>query len=170
MHLREAIKHLGNKGLVYTAPGRRGVVVTSFSRQDVIEFYTVREFLEGMAARLAALHATAQDIQTMWRLHEKHDKAENAILIGLYNNAFHHAIYRAAGNQYLLETLSNLEATISLIRDPSLSTTERHFGAVREHHVIVDAIEQHDPEGAESMGRLHVRNSRAARLKRMADG
>src|SRR5579864_3479371 len=50
--LREAIGRLAAEGLVTVRP-RRGAVVRSLSEEEFLEFYQVREAIEGMAVKLA---------------------------------------------------------------------------------------------------------------------
>jgi DNA-binding transcriptional regulator YhcF (GntR family) len=57
--IRDALRRLEAEGLVQSAPGR-GMIVPVLARADVDELYTMREGLEGMAARLAAERATPQ--------------------------------------------------------------------------------------------------------------
>src|SRR5690242_13281051 len=51
--IREAVRQLGQDGLVEYQP-RRGVIVTKLTSERVFDAYTVRAHLEGLAARLAA--------------------------------------------------------------------------------------------------------------------
>src|SRR5258706_5723664 len=52
--VREAILRLESEGLAERFP-RRGLVVAQITREEVLEVYAVREMLDGLAARLAAL-------------------------------------------------------------------------------------------------------------------
>src|SRR5260221_5774099 len=62
--VREALHRMQTRGLLSVAAGR-GLVVSTFSRSQVIELYAMRELLEGGAARLAAQYASAVEIDTL---------------------------------------------------------------------------------------------------------
>ena len=68
--IREALSRLESRGLVTHEP-HRGATVTRLGYAQVTELYDLREVLEGMAARLAAVNATdalnAQDIAEPFR-------------------------------------------------------------------------------------------------------
>src|SRR5690349_20500781 len=68
--VREALQRLQQRGLLVFGPGR-GLVVAELSQQQVIELYSMREILEGSAARFAAQHATEHEIAILYRLQEE---------------------------------------------------------------------------------------------------
>ena len=65
--LREAFVRLEKDGFVEIAP-YRSAVVGGYSRQDLREIYEVRELLEGLCAREAALNIATEDLADLSRL------------------------------------------------------------------------------------------------------
>ena len=65
--LREAFVRLEKDGFVEIAP-YRSAVVRGYSRQDLREIYEVRELLEGLCAREAALNIATEDLATLSRI------------------------------------------------------------------------------------------------------
>ncbi len=57
----EAIRQLESEGLVTYVP-RKGVIVVGVSVKDALEIYTIRAWLEGLAARLAARNISKKDL------------------------------------------------------------------------------------------------------------
>src|SRR3546814_17456473 len=64
--IREALQRLARDGLVQL-DARSGARVTELSLAAIQELYDLREILEGSTARLAALGATANDLQRLDR-------------------------------------------------------------------------------------------------------
>ena len=69
--LREALRRLEGRHLVERPP-HAGVRVVSLPRDDAVQIYLVREALEGMACRLAALAMAERDIDELERLLDQH--------------------------------------------------------------------------------------------------
>ncbi len=64
MPVREAIRQLNAEGYVTIMPNR-GAVVTNRTPEDVIELFEMRAVLEGLAARIAAKVATADELDDL---------------------------------------------------------------------------------------------------------
>jgi len=67
--VREALRRLESQGVV-TPEARNGAVVATVGYNQLGELYTVREAMEGLAAKLAARHASGAEIAL---LHEMID-------------------------------------------------------------------------------------------------
>lgn len=165
--VREAILLLQSRRLVEVVAGR-GLSVAELSMQQVIELYFMRETLAGAAGRSAAQHASDEEIAMM-----KHYIAEmkanhgNVPKLTALNSALHKTIYDAAHNRYLLEALTNIDDTFTLLGRSTFSLPERHAKADAEHMAIVMAIDARDSEAAETASRAHIREAHRARLRMM---
>jgi DNA-binding GntR family transcriptional regulator len=166
--VREALQRLQQRGLLVFGAGR-GLVVAQLSQHQVLELYAMREILEGSAARFAAQHATATDIAILYRLQKELAGAEeDAMLLVTLNRRFHQAIYEAAHNQYLLQTLSMLHDSMALLHNTTFRMPSRRSESDEEHRRIVEAIEQRDPARAEEAARLHIREAQRTRFESVA--
>lgn len=106
--LREALRQLGEQGLVEHLP-RRGVRVTQLSARDIAELFTLRDVLEQFAARCAlgegglpdpaGLEAMAAAVTTM----EKATSEGDALAQAAGHRAFHLALVAMAGHRHLLD-------------------------------------------------------------------
>src|SRR6202451_3356957 len=65
--LREAFVRLEKDGFVEIAP-YRSAVVAGYSQQDLREIYEVRELLEGLCAREAAVNIATEDLAALNRV------------------------------------------------------------------------------------------------------
>ena len=163
--LREAIGRLEACGLVVRRPNVGARVVTLSSRQ-LIEIFHVREALEGMAARLAALHMGDEEIVDLRSLLDQHSEqierdVEHAYFQREGDLDFHYRIVQGSRNTRLIDLLCNdLYHLVRLYRYQFGMSSKRGPRAFVEHEHIVDAIERRDAEMAELMMRAHIRASR----------
>lgn len=167
--VREAFRRLQSDGLLVFTPWR-GVIVAELDQQQVIELYAMRRVLEGTAARLAAQHAADSEIAALEEIHARaaaaHAEPEE---LAELNQHFHHAIYSAAHNRYLLKALSSLRDALALLRPTTYTLDNRPGEAQREHARILDAIRARDAAAAEQVAHAHLGQAERARLRVMFD-
>jgi DNA-binding GntR family transcriptional regulator len=162
--VREALQRLHERGLLIFGSGR-GLVVAELSQQQVVELYSMREILEGSAARFAAQHATAPEIAMLYRIQQELNAgAHDPALVVALNRRFHRAIYEAAHNRYLMQTLDNLHDSFALLHSNTSRLTRRRRESDQEHRNIIAAIEKHDPDLAERAAREHILQAQRARF------
>ena len=163
--LREAIGRLEACGLVVRRPNVGARVVT-LSSDQLIEIFHIREALEGMAARLAALNMDEDEIADLRELLGQHGEqierdTEHAYFQREGDLDFHYRIVQGSHNAHMVELLCNdLYHLVRLYRYQFGMASKRGQRAFVEHGHIVDAIERRDPEMAELMMRAHIRASR----------
>jgi DNA-binding GntR family transcriptional regulator len=163
--VREALQRLHQRGLLVFGAGR-GLTVASLSQHQVLQLYAMREILEGSAARFAAQHATAPEIAILWRLQKELSTAgHDAMTLVTLNRRFHQAIYEAAHNQYLLQTLGVLHDSLALLHSTTFRVPSRRAESDEEHRRIVQAIEKHNPDRAEEAAREHIRQAQRTRFE-----
>ena len=168
--VREALQRLHQRGLLVFGAGR-GLTVASLSQHQVLQLYAMREILEGSAARFAAEHATAPEIAVLWRLQKELCKPDHdTMALVTLNRRLHQAIYEAAHNQYLLQTLSVLHDSLALLHSTTFRVPSRRLESDEEHRQIVEAIEQHNPDRAEEAARQHIRQAQRTRFENAAIG
>ncbi len=165
--LREALSRLIAEGLVRTGPGRTAVV-TSLSRDDIVELFELREALETQSARLAARRRDAATFQALRSDHLA--EAGSPRSPGAEERPYHladaldAAIDEAAASPYLRSALRDLRGHLARVRRSAHSNTERLARATGEHVLIVDAILAQDEALAASATSVHLHNSLASIL------
>ncbi len=161
--LREAIGRLEACGLVERKPNI-GARIVSLSAERQLEIYHVREALEGMAARLAALNMSDEKIGALHKLCDFHKKQKGASATYFQKEGdldFHYQIVQGTGNSQLIGLLCNdLYQLVRLYRYQFGMASKRAPLAYQEHEHIISAIEARDPELAELLMRHHIRASR----------
>lgn len=169
--IREALIHLSAVGLVQFEPGRVRIATTT--PEALRDAFELRESLEGMAARLAAIRRTDGEAEEISKLAAKSAEAAKAgdrDAFREYDFQFHRAIGRAARSAQVERYLSNaldLAFTLRNLRSTGKTFTAR---SAPLHKVIADAIKRRQPDEAEAASREHVREVCDASLKRHAEG
>jgi len=163
--VREALQRLQQRGILVLGAGR-GLVVAQLSHEQVIELYAMREILEGSAARFAAMNATPAEIATLYQLQEQLRTAVDDDMLHItLNRRFHQAIYEAAHNRYLMQTLESLHDSFALLRSSTFRLPHRQRNSDEERHRIIAAIEKRDPELAEKEAREHIVQAQRTRFE-----
>ncbi len=163
--VREALQILAREGFVEIIPNR-GYLVPRLSMSDVRDLFELRESLEGLAARCAAIRVTSDEIAELEKLHDRYERAQNWEASVPIGTEFHNRILSLAGNARLTAILGPLKAQIGLTRLAQLRDVRgRHDESVVEHRAILRAIQQRDAAAAERHARVHVRRSSEATLQ-----
>jgi DNA-binding GntR family transcriptional regulator len=160
--VREALKTLEAQRLV-TAAGD-GMVVRTLSAREVAELYTAWSELERVAARHAAMNASAADVKIMQVICEQWDARLSPVELGSINHRLHQAIYGAAHNAFLHRALDAIDDSLALLGLHTYSVAQRREQAGTEHHEIVDAIARRDPEAAAAAAARHIEHAEKIRL------
>ncbi len=157
--IREALGSLAAEGLVTITP-RRGAVVTSFTKEDFLDAYQVREVLEQLAVRISVPHMTEAEldhvdaqIDEMIRCSAAADDA------GFFeaNSAFHEAFVIASGNTKLVEIYRRLLGQMRPYRRPSAQLRGSLDRSVAEHQAIMVAARARDVDRAVALVVDHIR-------------
>ncbi len=170
--LREAIRRLEGCKLVEITPNI-GAKVISLNVNQAIEIYEIRESLEGLACRLAAEKANEEDCSKLRDLlanHEQQIQSENGRLYYQKEGDldFHYLIVQLSGNTRLFNFLCDeLYHLLRLYRMQTSSSPARPVQAFKEHHQIVDAIENGDAELAELLMRRHIASAKETLMQQL---
>lgn len=171
--LREAIRRLEERKLVTRAP-RQGVRVVVPTPSDALELFTIREVLEGLAARQAAEHATDAEINQLRAMLQRHRVALSEPDALVYwqataNSDFHFMIARVGRNQHLFDLLCGEYYTLfRLYRMQHRIVPGRAQRALAEHERIVEAVADRDVELAELLMRRHIASARKGLISSQA--
>lgn len=163
--LREALRRLESRRLVERTP-HVGIRIASLSHEALIELYYLREALEGMAARLAALHMTPAEVAGLRALLAAHEqdealRADTAYFQQEGDLDFHYRIIHGSHNRALIELLvGELYHRIRMYRFQFSAYANRPQKAFAEHQRIVEAIEAGDGDLAEMLMRRHISSAR----------
>lgn len=161
--IRSVLRRLEYEYLVKIIPNR-GAFVYCPTPEEGEQIFAVRRILEAEATGLAAIHATAEELDKMERLLEgetesyrKRDPIRALEVIA----DFHFTIIHASRNSVLIRYLEEL-VTLSHIILTFYDTTDVEAPrSPEEHRLIFEAIAARDRERCEQLAREHVDSIRA---------
>jgi DNA-binding GntR family transcriptional regulator len=155
--IREAMTLLEQEGFLRTLP-RRGVFIVKKTKKQIVEMIEMWAALESMAARLATLNASDEDIAGLRKLFDEFRNSTPGEHIHEYsdaNIAFHQAIFRLSGSHLMGKTIDNLFIHVRAIRRMTISQSDRAARSIIDHMRIIEALEARDTELAERLVRQH---------------
>ena len=166
--IREALQRLETQSLL-TRDGR-SLIVASLDHNQLAELYEVRTELEGLAARLAAKHATPEEVRVLVKLVKEDQRlVDDPAALARANRRFHKQIHLASHNRYLVQQLDFVHRTMALMETTSLAVKGRGAAALEEHSSIVEAIETGDGDAAHLALKVHISRAYETRLRLDAD-
>lgn len=166
--IREALQRLETQSLL--ARDGRSLVVASLDHNQMAELYVVRSELEALAARLAARHATAEEVRFLQAMvAEDRVLVDDPVALARTNRRFHRQVHLASHNRFLVQQLDLVYRSMALMATTSLAAEGRSRAAVDEHSAVVDAIAAGDGDAAYEGLKGHVSRAFEARLRQDAD-
>jgi DNA-binding GntR family transcriptional regulator len=168
-----ALKKLEQERLIVAVP-RKGFYVRRFSPEEMIRIFELREVLEGLAARRAAVRITDGQLQKLrgfFKGIKVSDQDKDVERYAEEDRRFHNFLIEIGGDEILSGILEMYNLITSsylvgfrggLVRPPRETLSE--------HLAIIGAIRQPDAEKAEQAVRVHLRRSREKLAKEIAKG
>ncbi|MFZ5754847.1 MAG: FadR/GntR family transcriptional regulator [Bacillota bacterium] len=173
--VREALRALEIMGFIYGRPGEgtfvREITIDSIiepfasiilkERSHILDLLHVRSLLEVETARLAALHATEEDLKAIEEgitIMEEEIQSGNIGLRG--DDTFHLAIATASQNQVLLKIMNLIGDMLSSSREATLKIPNQPLKTVRDHREIFEAIKAGDENLAAHYMREHLEKAK----------
>ena len=162
--IREALQRLETQSLL--SRDGRSLIVASLDHSQLSELYVVRGALEGLAAGLAARHATPEEVAVLRAMLE----ADRALVgdpeaMSRANRRFHKQIHLASHNRFLVQQLDLVHRSMALLASTSIAVEGRPSDTMEEHAKIVQAIENGDSEAADKALREHISQAFIIRLR-----
>lgn len=168
--LRSGMKQLQAEGVVRRHVGRGTFFgsrpAESAGHEAALGTTTPRELMEAriavepQLARLAARHATVEDIQRMERALERSIAATDPAIYHKHDAELHMAVAQAAHNALLLSLFKSInEMRHKLLwgrLDGNFLTTTLQVQYSEQHRGFVDAIKRRDDRAAETLMRFHL--------------
>jgi DNA-binding GntR family transcriptional regulator len=170
MPVREAIRKLETEGLVEHQP-RRGAVVKTFSEEDILEIYTLREAMEALAAVQAVRRATQEEILNLEKAMNEIDRLcdlgneADAREVFEANRIFSEGVIAACHMPRLIQVINTYKDYLERFRRVTLAGPSRRELVRREHRGILEAIRDRDEKRAEALTREHIRGALEAYLR-----
>lgn len=166
--VREAFSRLEKEGFVYSKQNQ-GVVVSKSSPKEIVDYYSLLEFVESQAVEWAAGRLTPQDLNHLEDLNETmqkvypDDKKYIEKWISL-NVPFHQFFSEKCGNQKMVWLVKEIRLRITRYRYLSFMITS-FDDYIRDHEAIIEALRQRDAVKAGAAMKNHISRAKEVLLK-----
>ncbi|WP_330893039.1 GntR family transcriptional regulator [Ramlibacter alkalitolerans] len=154
--VRDALMHLQREGLVIALP-RQGYRVSSVSLADVDDMFHLRAALERACMERIVRNASDERLQGLDRFRRFEAGAWSGGFIE-YNRAFHRSLAEVAGNARMRDQLTDLIDQMERVVRVSVASIKQGDPqlVVREHGVMIDALQARDTRKAERLAERHI--------------
>ena len=159
--IREALRRLEQERLIEDTG--KGSVILGISVEDVEDIMTIRERVEGIAARHAACNATDRDreeLGNLMDLQEFYFQKGDAEHLRQIDDQFHDAICRMSGRAVIMDTLIPLNRKTRRYRRLAMDDWYRVPRTKQEHVDVYEAILAGNGDAAKRLTEEHIRNAR----------
>jgi len=153
-----ALKRLSQERVIVWR-SRRGVFVRRLSKRELALVFEVREVLEGLAARRAAMLIAPRQVDELHELFSGItgvDTPDNRRAYLRQDYFFHSGILEIAGSPPLTQTAHSVNILVLAFGAGLIKSI--HDG-LTEHRAILKALRRRDPDAAEAAMRAHIRRS-----------
>jgi len=158
--VREALIRLESVGMISLRPGR-GALLMPVTDAEYLEWLQIRELLEGLASREAALNASQRDVDNLLAIFapfiDRAPQDASDLDYAKANVAFHKEIMRLCGNSLLIRVWASFGHLQTSFRRQTISRLHRQDESLAEHLALIEAIRNRDADLAESLAQAHVR-------------
>jgi DNA-binding GntR family transcriptional regulator len=164
--VREALVRLEKEGFLHFIP-RSGTYVNRFTPEEMKEIYEIREVLEGLAARMAAI---SPDPDLLKKMHQACDNYESGInqknvdLCVESDLQFHRLLVKASGSKRLAGMLESFHIQSISIAKRGTSYWILAPTYLDEHRSVIYLISQRKGKLAEKKIREHIRKGKERTL------
>lgn len=170
--IRQALVQLERIG-VLSREKNVGATVCSYTAEEVVQIYAVREMLTRQAALLIPLPAPAALIERLEAIQADYDRhAEAGNLRGIHeaNDAFHLALFGACGNPYLLRTLREYMGLTLPMRAKNLADPAGLNVSRSQHRIMIELLRGNDSWSLAQLCVDHLKTSKDDYRQRVAVG
>jgi DNA-binding GntR family transcriptional regulator len=144
--IRQSLGELERVGIV-TRERNIGAAVRSYSQEEVLDIYQVRELLQRQAALMIRLPAPRVLIDRLETLNEQFARdGARGDLRGVHesNDAFHLALFGACGNKYLVRCIADFMALSLPVRAKSLADAKSFQSSLSQHETMIRLLRDAD--------------------------
>jgi DNA-binding GntR family transcriptional regulator len=168
--VRQALVQLEHIGIVRREKNV-GATVCSYSAEEVLQIYEVREVLTRQAALMIRLPAPPALIAELEAIQADYvTNAEKGDLRGIHdtNDAFHVALFAACGNPYLVRSLQDYMGLTLPMRAKNLADGVGVRVSINQHDVMIALLRGNDNWALAQLCVEHMHSSKADYLARIA--
>ena len=160
--LRQALQRLQHEGFVEAMP-KIGWLVPLLSFEKFDELYDFRVLIECFAVReLCAAPEERPELAALakvWLVAEE-GRLQDALEVGMLDEAFHLRIVESTGNHEMLRTYREITERMRIIRRLDFTKSDRIAATYGEHGKILSAIQRRRADEAQRLLTAHIEQSK----------
>ena len=164
--LRLALHQLRRDGVVRIEP-RKGIYLAVPTLTEIIELIEVREVLEGLAARRAALQADRSfvgEMEACLKPFSEENLGRKRLKYAAADHRFHSLMVKASGSAELMKALQVTNIRLHQHRLDNQAVGHDLRPIHRQHLALLRALKAGDAERSEALARDHVRHQLALKM------
>lgn len=168
--VREALQRLHNEGWVDLRPAL-GAFVHVPTEEEADQLLATRTLLETESARLAAKHATPEQVERLRELQRAGEQAlseDSQVALVEANAALHAYMVEMSGNKVLAQLIAMVDRRVRWYYSPIARSRGRE--AWDEHAALIDVIAGGNSRRAGEIMRKHTERTRESYHQRRKEG
>lgn len=166
--IRDAFRILAAEGLIEPHQPGSGMVVTGIDQDSIIELYSLRGAIEGLAIRLAVSRHDERQMQVIEQLVTQMDRAaqnNDPSAFALADVAFHNEICRLSGHKRLTDVWRQYEGIMMTLLRLTISLDQNLKSSTEAHRLLLDLIRAGDEDAAAQELLNHLDRSKQRMIK-----
>jgi GntR family transcriptional regulator of gluconate operon len=166
--IRDAFRILAAEGLIEPHQPGSGMVVTGIDQDSIIELYSLRGAIEGLAIRLAVARYDESQMQSIEQLVAQMDRAalnNDPSAFALADIAFHNEICRLSGHKRLTDVWRQYEGIMMTLLRLTISLDQNLKSSTQAHRLLLDLMRGGDEEAAAQELLHHLDRSKQRMIK-----
>lgn len=160
--VKKALLMLEQANLV-TIENNKGATIKSFTLEEVMNYFEIREVLEGLIAKKAARNITDKQLDELEQILKNMKVFIQKGQLDDYsrlNKEFHKIIFSACDNTEAVEMTTAIRTQLIRYHFRTILVPGRNEGSYKEHEQIFMALKNHDEKLAEEKIKAHIGNVR----------
>jgi DNA-binding GntR family transcriptional regulator len=160
--IKKALLKLEQENLV-SLEENKGATIKSFTLEEIINYLEIREVLEGLIAKTAALNirdAELIELEETVKKMEEHLENNRLDEYSKCNHHFHNIIYGASTNEEAVDMVKKIKTQLQRLQIKTVLVPGRTQESFKEHQKILNAFKTKDAKWAEDAVKYHVSNVR----------
>ncbi len=160
--VKNALLKLEQENLVTVEPNK-GASIKSFTLEEVLNYFEIREVLEGLVVKTVAKVISDSELTQLQKVLEamsvklEHNRLDEYSHL---NRQFHNNIYQLASNVQAVELINMIKTQLIRYHFRTILIPGRNQESMKEHQRIYEALEKHDELEAQAAVMNHVSNVR----------
>ena len=163
--IREALRRLEQERLIDDTG--KGSLVLGITNDDLLDIMNIREKIEGLAAYYACINMTPEGLKELEHIIDLQDfyfSKWDTERLRQADDMFHDVICELSKRTVIRDTLVPLHRKTRRYRKTAMGDKNRALHSLQEHHAILQAMQEGDPEKVKSAMDCHIKNVKANML------